>query len=182
MNTGIQRSGATPRCASTTTAPSGSQSAGKPQFRKDLTAIVAAHDIPYAAQATIGYWSDLVRKAEKAFHTEGPAFLNVLAPCHRGWRFQQVDTVKMGKLAADSCLWPLYEVENGEHRITRKPRDKKPVSEWLKAQGRFKHLFDGRHEDMVEQIQEQVDARWNMLLSLCGDRRTEEKEGEGKDG
>jgi pyruvate ferredoxin oxidoreductase beta subunit len=125
MNTGIQRSGATPNCASTTTAPSGEESTGKPQFRKDLTEIVAAHHVPYAAQASIGYWKDLVKKAQKAFSVEGPAFLNVLSSCHRGWRFDQSRSVEMAKLAVDTCFWPLYEVENGEHRITRKPKEKK---------------------------------------------------------
>lgn len=97
MNTGIQRSGATPAGASTTTAPAGEKSFGKPQFRKDLTQIIAAHNIPYAAQATISNWKDLIQKSEKAFETKGPAFLNVLSMCHRGWRFKQQDTVKIAK-------------------------------------------------------------------------------------
>ena len=95
----------------------------------------AAHHIPYAAQAGSVYWSDLVKKAEKALGTEGPIFLNVLAPCHRGWHFDQVDSVKVGKLSVDTCFRPPYEVENGEYRLNRKPREKKPVSEWLELCG-----------------------------------------------
>ena len=170
MNTGIQRSGATPMCASTTTAPSGKASLGKPQFRKDLTQIAVAHNIPYAAQGTIAYWSDLVRKAEKAFSVDGPAFLNVLSPCYRGWRFDQEKTVEVSKLAVDTCFWPLYEVVNGEYKLSRKPKQKLPITEWLKAQGRFKHLFSPTEQtEAIEQIQKEVDARWQKVLKLCGE-------------
>ncbi|MFW6137560.1 MAG: thiamine pyrophosphate-dependent enzyme [Spirochaetota bacterium] len=169
MNTGIQRSGATPTGASTTTAPAGKQSPGKTQLRKDLTAIVAAHNIPYAAQATIGYWNDLVKKAQKAFQVEGPAFLNVLAMCHRGWRFKQEDTITISKLAVQTCFWPLYEVENGEYTLTYKPRKKLPITDWLKEQGRFKHLFKPGNEQVLEDIQKDVDHRWQKILKLCGE-------------
>ncbi|MEA3305952.1 MAG: thiamine pyrophosphate-dependent enzyme, partial [Candidatus Omnitrophota bacterium] len=98
MNTGIQRSGATPKGASTTTAPSGKESYGKHQRRKDLTAIVAAHRIPYAAQASVSHWNDLITKSEKAFQADGPAFLNVISMCHRGWRFPQESTIEISKL------------------------------------------------------------------------------------
>ncbi len=167
MNTGIQRSGATPAGASTTTAPAGGASYGKPQFRKNLTEIIAAHNIPYAAQASIGYWKDLVKKAERAFEAKGPAFLNVLSMCHRGWRFNPEDAVRIGKLAVQTCFWPLYEVAEGRHRLTRKAPKKRPVTEWLEAQGRFRHLFDPENEDILESIQDEVDARWEKLLEMC---------------
>jgi pyruvate ferredoxin oxidoreductase beta subunit len=165
MNTGIQRSGATPTGASTTTAPAGKASSGKPQIRKDLTAIVAAHRIPYVAQCSISNWNDLVTKSQKAFAAEGPAFLNVLALCHRGWRYPQENGVAIAKMAVETCFWPLYEIENGKkYKINYKPKEKKPITEWLKSQGRFKHLFKPGNEEILKSIQEDVDAEWEYLL------------------
>ena len=167
MNTGIQRSGATPCGASTTTAPAGKVIPGKPQMRKDLTAIVAAHNIPYAAQATISHWNDLVTKAQKAFAAEGPSFLNVLCPCHRGWRYPMEDTVLIAKLAVETGFWPLYEIENGKWRITVKVRERKPIIEWLKLQGRFKHLLKPENQHIVESIQKDIDNQIAKLEKLC---------------
>lgn len=167
MNTGIQRSSATPLGAWTTTSPAGKVIPGKQEFRKDLTACVAAHDIPYAAQAAVGYWNDLVEKAKKAFAANGPAFLNVLAPCPRGWRFPSEKTVELGKLAVQTCFWPLYEVVSGEWKLTRKVREKKPLVEWLKPQGRFKHLFKPGNEEIIERFQAKVDKDWESLQSRC---------------
>jgi len=165
MNTGIQRSGATPCGASTTTAPAGKESYGKPQKRKDLTAIVAAHNIPYTAQASISHWNDLITKAQKAFETDGPAFLNVLALCHRGWRYPQENGVALAKTAVDTCFWPLYEIVNGkEYKINYKPKEKKPITEWLKPQGRFKHLFKPGNEEILKAVQANVDVEWEYLL------------------
>jgi pyruvate ferredoxin oxidoreductase beta subunit len=165
MNTGIQRSGATPTGASTTTAPAGKSSSGKPQLRKDLTAIVAAHRIPYVAQCSISNWNDLVTKSQKAFAVEGPAFLNVLALCHRGWRYPQENGVAIAKIATDTCFWPLYEIENGKkYKINYKPKEKKPITEWLKSQGRFKHLFKPGNENIIKSIQEDIDAEWEYLI------------------
>jgi pyruvate ferredoxin oxidoreductase beta subunit len=167
MNTGIQRSGATPTGASTTTAPAGKTSAGKPQIRKDLTAIVAAHRIPYVAQGSVSNWNDLVTKSQKAFEADGPAFLNVLALCHRGWRYPQENGVAIAKLAVDTCFWPLYEIENGKkYKINYKPKEKKPITEWLKSQGRFKHLFKPGNEGIIKSIQEDIDAEWEYLIKL----------------
>ena len=163
MNTGIQRSGATPHGASTTTAPAGKVKPGKAEFRKDLTAICAAHHIPYAAQATISNWNDLVTKAQKAFSQDGPAFLNILAPCPRGWRFPAEDTIEMAKLAVETGFWPLYEVENEQVKITYKPRDRKPVEGWLKLQGRYKHLFKPGNEPIIKSIQKNIDKTWEKL-------------------
>jgi len=164
MNTGIQRSGATPKGASTTTAPSGKVSFGKIQRRKDLTAIVAAHKIPYVATGSVSHWNDLVTKSEKAFNADGPAFLNVIAMCHRGWRFPQEETVQISKLAVDTCCWPLYEIANGKLKINYKPKNKLPVFEWLKKQGRFKHLKKEEFAPVVEEIQKEVDEDWEDLL------------------
>ena len=164
MNTGIQRSGATPRGAFTTTAPAGKVESGKAQPKKDLTAIVAAHGIPYVAQASPHRARDLMQKVQKAVRTEGPCFINILAPCPRGWRYNPPDTIAMCKLAAETCVWPLYEIEDGKLKINFKPREKKPVRDWLKSQGRFKHLFAAKNEALIEQIQQDVDDKWNALL------------------
>lgn len=165
MNTGIQRSSATPCGASTTTTPAGKKSYGKVQHRKDLTAICAAHKIPYAATASISHWKDLITKAQKAFETEGPAFINVFSSCHRGWRVPQETSVSICKTAVDTCYWPLYEIINGEkYTINVKPNNKKPVTEFLKPQGRFKHLFKPENAEILKQIQSQVDHDWELLL------------------
>lgn len=167
MNTGIQRSGATPYGASTTTAPAGKVSPGKVQFRKDLTAIVAAHRIPYAAQATISNWNDLVTKSQKAFAAEGPAFLNILTMCHRGWRYPQENIVQIAKSAVDTGFWPLIEVDKGIWRFTYKPKERKPIEEFLKPQGRFKHLFKEENKHIIAEIQKEVDNNWTRLEHLC---------------
>jgi pyruvate ferredoxin oxidoreductase beta subunit len=163
MNTGIQRSSATPRGADTTTSPAGKVIPGKPAARKDLTAIMAAHNIPYVAQASPSHWNDLVEKAKKAFAVEGPAFLNILAPCPRGWRYDAKDTIEMSRLAVDTCQWPLYEIEDGVLRITYQPKEKKPLTDYLKPQGRFKHLFAKGNEQLLEELQAEVDKRWEEL-------------------
>jgi len=163
MNTGIQRSGATPFGASTTTAPAGKASFGKSQHKKDLTAIVAAHNIPYVAQASISNWNDLVTKAEKAFKADGPAFLNILAVCHRGWRVKMDSAISVAKLAVETGFWPLYEVENGVWKFTYVPKQRKPVEEFLKVQGRFKHLFREENKQELINIQKDVDADWARL-------------------
>lgn len=169
MNTGIQRSSATPQCANTTTAPVGKLIPGKPEMPKDLTAIVAAHNIPYAAQASISHWNDLITKAQKAFAADGPSFINVFSPCHRGWRMDPSDTVAVAKLAVDTGFWPLYEIENGKWKINYKPRERKPVIEYLKTQGRFKHLLTPESKPIVESIQKSIDAYWIVLEKRCAE-------------
>ncbi len=165
MNTGIQRSGATPHYAATTTSPSGAQSFGKPQKRKDIMAIVAAHGIPYAAQCAPSHWKDLLTKAEKAFQADGPAFLNVLIPCNLGWGFEADETLEISRLAVETCFWPLYEVEKGVVRVTYKPRQKLPLGEFLKKQQRYRHLFTGDHQRLIEELQGEVDRNWEALLA-----------------
>jgi pyruvate ferredoxin oxidoreductase beta subunit len=170
MNTGIQRSSATPKYADTTTSPAGKVTPGKQQSRKDLTEVMAAHHIPYVAQsAAIGNMKDLYEKAEKALYKKGPAFLNVLAPCPRGWRYNTPDLMEINKLAVDTCLWPLYEVEDGVYRITYKPKNKLPIEEFLKPQGRFRHLFNDKNRHLIDDIQQEVDNRWERLLKLAGE-------------
>ena len=166
MNTGIQRSSATPKFADTTTSPAGKVIPGKAQPRKDLTKIMVGHHIPYVAQ-TIGYmnFKDLYEKAEKAIYTKGAKFLNVLSPCPRGWGYPTEDLMKLNKLAVETCYWPMYEVENGVYHITYKPAKKLPVEEFLKPQKRFKHMFKPGNEWMIEKFQEEVDKRWNELLA-----------------
>jgi pyruvate ferredoxin oxidoreductase beta subunit len=169
MNTGTQRSGATPLGAATTTAPAGKASAGKAQHAKDLTAIVVAHDIPYVAQASPHNWRDLATKVRKAMGVQGPAFLNVLAPCHRGWRFAAEEGIDIARGAVDSCFWPLFEVEDGKWRLTYRPRRRLPVADWLRRQRRFEHLFRPGNEDILAEIQQQVDDDWRQLLHQCGE-------------
>ncbi|MGI6610266.1 MAG: thiamine pyrophosphate-dependent enzyme [Limnochordia bacterium] len=168
MNTGIQRSSATPVGAHTTTSPAGKESTGKREGRKDLAAIMAAHDIPYVAQASIHNHRDLMRKAEKGLHVDGPAFLNVLSPCPLGWGIDPSKGVDYSRLAVESCFWPLFEVENGEWKLSYKPRKKLPVTDFMKNQVRFRHLFRGQ-DDLLEEIQVGVDERWQKLLKRCGE-------------
>jgi pyruvate ferredoxin oxidoreductase beta subunit len=170
MNTGVQRSSATLKGTHTTTTPAGSVIPGKQQNRKDLTEIMVAHDIPYAAQTIPGRWNDITRKAEKAFEIEGPAFLNVLTPCPLGWGHEGGLTPEISQLAADTCIWPLYEVEYGEYKINYKPRDKKPIEAFLEPQARFRHLFKSDEgEEMRKAVQEWVDWKWDQLLKKAGE-------------
>ncbi len=170
MNTGIQRSSATPKYANTTTSPAGSVLPGKMQYRKDLAAVMAAHGIPYVAQTAITQnMKDMYEKAEKAIYTPGPAFINALAPCPRGWRYDTPKLLEISKIAVDTCVWPLFEVIDGEWKLSYKPKNKLPVEEWLKPQGRFRHLFRDGNEKLIKEIQEEVDRRWEKLLKLCGE-------------
>ncbi len=167
MNTGIQRSSSTPMGAATTTSPAGEVIPGKLQARKDLTAIMAAHgSIRYAAQASPANWRDLIVKVKKALSKGGPAFLNVISTCHRGWRSKPDLSIDNLKLAVDTCFWPLYEVDEGKLIINYKPKEKKPITDWLKLQGRFKHLFQPQNAWVLEKIQSQVDRDWMRLNKL----------------
>lgn len=170
MNTGVQRSSATPQYSDTTTTPAGTCSNGKPQTRKDLAAIMANHNIPYVAQTTfIKNFKDIHEKSEKAIYTEGAAFMNVLAPCPRGWRYPAEDLMKMCELAVETCFWPLFEVINGEWKLNYMPKNKLPIEEFLKPQGRFKHLFEEGNEHLIVAIQADIDKRWEQLLVRCGE-------------
>ena len=168
MNTGIQRSSATPMYADTTTTPVGKVSNGKMQNRKDLAAIIASHNIPYGAQTTFtNNMKDLYVKAEKAIYTPGAAFLNVMAPCPRGWRYETSDIANICKLAVETCYWPLFEVVDGKWILNYEPKKKLPIEDFLKTQGRFKHLFKPENEGLLAQYQEEVDRRWEELQFRC---------------
>ena len=168
MNTGIQRSSSTPRFTDATTTPVGKVSYGKKQNKKDLTEIIAAHNVPYAAQTTfLGNFRDLHEKAHKAIYTEGACFLNVMSPCPRGWRFQAQDMAEICKLAVETCAWPLYEVVEGEWHLTYMPKKKLPIEEYMSKQGRFKHCFKPGNEWMIEEAQKYVDEKWEKLLAKC---------------
>lgn len=167
MNTGIQRSSATPKFADTTTNPAGTIIPGKMQSRKDLTKILAAHNIPYVGQsAPLGNFKDLYEKSEKAIYTPGAAFLNVLAPCPRGWGYPTDMMMDIIKLAVDTCYWPLYEIIDGKYTVNYKPKTKLPIEEFLKPQARFKHLFKPGNEWMIKEFQNEIDKRWQELLDL----------------
>lgn len=165
-NTGIQRSGATPYGAWTTTTVG-----GKREFSKDMGGIVRAHHIPYVATASISYPEDLYRKVKKAKEIKGPKYIEILAPCPPGWRFGMDKTVEMGRLAVETGIWPLYEYENekmvfngASKHIFEGEIKRKPVEEWLKVQGRFDILFKPkRDEERIRRLQEYVDRMWERF-------------------
>ena len=166
MNTGIQRSGGTPLGAWTTTTQVGPAQAGKQQAKKDLVSIVVAHHVPYAATASISHWRDLMTKVRKALSKDGPTFLHVIAPCTRGWRFDSEKTIRMARLAVETRLFPLYEVEGGVYKITFPVASPKPVEEYLKLQGRFGHLFQPQNAAELEAIRKGVDENYRRLEKL----------------
>ncbi len=157
MNTGIQRSSSTPYGAWTTTTP---VKDFKARPKKNMVEIMAAHNIPYAATANTSYPEDFVAKLKKSKEIEGPKYIQILAPCPAGWKYSSEKTITMGKLAFETCIYPMYEVIGGKY-IVRKPAKKKPVEEYIKIQGRFKHLNDA----LVCRIQNDVDLAWERLLN-----------------
>lgn len=170
MNTGIQRSSATPEGAATTTSPVGKAiPKGKERPRKDLTQIIVAHDSPYVAQANPAYYNDLIKKVQKALNTKGPTFINILSPCPRGWRHDCSQSIQIAKLAVLTGVWPLYEVENGNYRITYRPKNRRPFREWLESQGRFKHLLSEENKEIVERLGKEVEEKEKKLLALAGE-------------
>ncbi|MEA2071176.1 MAG: thiamine pyrophosphate-dependent enzyme [Asgard group archaeon] len=175
MNTGIQRSGGTPMYASTTTSPAGTEIPGKIRWRKDLVAIAAAHRVPYVATASPAAHRDLMTKVRRALDAEGPAFILVDMPCPRGWRFPESQGIKIAQQAIDCCYFPLYEIYDGREYelsspskvIALKPEKKIPVEEYLKGQGRFKHLFrPEKREDLIQNFQDAVDQEWAYLQKM----------------
>jgi pyruvate ferredoxin oxidoreductase beta subunit len=164
MNTGIQRSSSTPFGAMTTTSPPGKKSIGQSTQKKNMPKIVAAHNIPYVATACPSYPFDLLAKIKKAKAVNGPSYIHILSVCPTGWRIPSDEAILYGKLAVRTGVFPLYEVENGKYRITHSPEPLRPVTEYIKGQGRFKHLTD----DLVAQIQERVNMDWENLKFQCG--------------
>jgi pyruvate ferredoxin oxidoreductase beta subunit len=163
MNTGIQRSSETPWGASTTTSPAGKKSFGQHTQKKDMPRIAVAHNIPYVATACSSYPFDLMEKAKRAAETEGPAYLHVMSICPTGWRVPTEDAIKYGRLIVDSCVFPLYEVVNGKYSMTYTPEKILPVSEYIKGQGRFRHLTP----QMIEEIQAHTTREYEKILKLC---------------
>lgn len=156
MNTGVQRSGATPRFAFTTTSQSGKVIHGKTEWKKPLVEIAASHQIPYSASASIAYPKDLEKKIKKAIGIRGARFIAVHTPCCTGWGFDGSLTIKVGKLAVKTGLWTLFEVEDGQFKLNYKPKKLTPAIEYLKTQRRFAHLTDAE----VQEIQSRVTKKW----------------------
>jgi pyruvate ferredoxin oxidoreductase beta subunit len=162
-NTGVQASGATPWAASTTTTPAGSgptiDAIGSHQRKKDMIAIALAHGLPYVAQTTAGFPEDITRKVKKALTIQGPSYIQILTPCVPGWNINPSQTIKMGKLAAQTGLYPLLEYENGQlANVLKIPQPQIKVEEYLKLQGRFKHLFkDEKGKEQINYIQKLAD-------------------------
>lgn len=170
MNTGVQRSSATPYAVDTTTSPVGTLAKGKAEFPKDLTKIIAAHKIPYVAQASLSHPEDLTNKAQKALNTNGPSFLNILQPCTVGWKYPMDLTIKMARLAVQSNFWPLYEVENEKYKLNYKNENPIPVTEYMKYQARYKHLLLPENKLILNKFQGYVNEEWKKLLKLCGEK------------
>ena len=160
MNTGIQRSSATPFGASTTTSPAGKVSTGQFSWKKNMPAIAAAHNIPYVATACHSYPFDLMEKVKKGLAAPGPAYIHVLSVCPTGWRCSTDITIRLGRLAVETGIFPMYEVENGRYKMSLDLPKFRPVKDYLKLQGRFRHLSD----DMIAQIEERVRSDYSILV------------------
>ncbi|MEM5793402.1 MAG: thiamine pyrophosphate-dependent enzyme [Candidatus Aenigmatarchaeota archaeon] len=161
-NTGVQRSSATPYGAYTTTTPPGKENpVGNFTEKKNMIKIVAAHHIPYAATATVGYPLDFIKKLQKAASIPGPKFIDLLTPCQPGWGYETQNAIKASKLAVETGFWPLLEIERGKFNLTFNPGKLKPIEEYLKTQARFKHL----DKKYVMLIQQSIDERWRKLTN-----------------
>jgi len=161
MNTGIQRSSATPFMAATTTSPAGKAIKGQRTGKKNVPEIMVAHNVPYVATACPSYPLDLLNKVEKARRTKGPAYIHIFSVCPTGWRAPSDETIKLGRLAVETGVFPLYEVENGKYRITvEMPETRRPIKDYLKSQGRFRHLDPSD----VAKVQALVDKEYRKLL------------------
>jgi pyruvate ferredoxin oxidoreductase beta subunit len=176
MNTGIQRSSSTPFGASTTTSPAGKVSTGQFSWKKDMPAIAVAHRIPYAATASPSYFKDLINKVEKAVTTKGPAYLHVLSVCPTGWRCPPELTIRVGRLAVETGMFPLYEVENGKYKLSLDLPELRPVIDYMKIQGRFRHLS----EDKVNEIQRRVREDYAKLKERASQAQEHPDTAEGK--
>jgi pyruvate ferredoxin oxidoreductase beta subunit len=163
MNTGVQRSAATPFGAHTTTSPAGSLIKGQTTWKKNLMGIVVAHNIPYAATANPAYPIDLMNKVKKASLVNGPAFIHVFSPCPTGWGCKPEDTILVAKLAVETRVFPLYEVIDGKYILNRKIDKPKPVEEYLKLQRRFRHLS----QEQIEYIQKRVNEEYEKIVKLA---------------
>jgi pyruvate ferredoxin oxidoreductase beta subunit len=161
MNTGVQRSGTTPLGASTTTSPAGSASLGQTTMKKNMPAIAAAHNIPYVATASPSYPFDMVEKLKKAQAIKGPAYIHVFSVCPTGWRTPADLSIRMGRLAVETGMFPLYEIENGQYKLNVDPGNLRPVIDYVKIQGRYRHL----PQVMLDKIQQGVTKEWERIKS-----------------
>jgi pyruvate ferredoxin oxidoreductase beta subunit len=159
MNTGIQRSSSTPYGASTTTAPAGKFSMGQVTRKKNMAAIAAAHNIPYVATACPSYHFDLMKKVRKGAEIKGPAYVHILSPCPTGWRYRSDLAIEIGQLAVQTGIFPLYEIEHGRYMMNADPPKLKPVEEYLKLQGRYRHLTG----EQIQEIQQMVNEDYVKL-------------------
>jgi len=159
MNTGIQRSSSTPFGAATTTSPAGKVKMGQMTWKKNMPAIAAAHNIPYVATACPSYPIDLVQKVKKAAAIEGPAYLHILSVCPTGWRSTPENSIKLGRLAVETGVFPLYEIERGQYRLNVDFPKLRPMKEYTKLQGRFRHLS----EEMLQEIEKRVHQEYEQL-------------------
>jgi pyruvate ferredoxin oxidoreductase beta subunit len=161
MNTGIQRSSSTPFGASTTTSPSGKFSPGQRTWKKNMAEIVVAHNVPYVATACASYPFDLMEKVQKAARTPGPAYVHILSVCPTGWRMPPNKAIWIGRLAVETGVFPLFEVVDGKYRMTHETAELRPVEEYLRPQGRFRHLT----AEMIAHIQKRVAAEYDKLVA-----------------
>ncbi len=159
MNTGIQRSSSTPLGASTTTSPAGKKSIGQQTWKKNMPEIIAAHNIPYVATINPSYPFDLARKVQKASEISGPAYLHAYASCPTGWRMRPDLAVQIGRLAVETGVFPLYEIENGQYRMTHEEEELRPIRDYIKVQGRFRHLTD----DVINSVEERIRREYLSL-------------------
>jgi len=166
MNTGYQRSSASPLGAATSTSPAGKILAGKQTKRKDILAIVAAHGIPFVAQSTAAHHLDLIRKAKKAIETSGPAFLNVFSPCPTNWKSPPALGMEICRKAVETNFWPLVEVENGKWKMNFEPKKREPIEEFLKNQKRFRHILKPENSELKNNLQKKVDEKFNEICKL----------------
>jgi pyruvate ferredoxin oxidoreductase beta subunit len=172
MNTGIQRSSGTPFGSSTTTAPSGKASIGNKVWKKNVPEIMVAHNVSYVATATPSYPIDFMNKVKKARSIVGPSYIHCFVACPTGWRSASETAIKMGRLALETGIFPLYEVEDGKYRLTVEiPEKRRPVQDYLKHQGRFRHLTP----DQIQEIQERVDIEWETLMIKVNNSKSREE-------
>ncbi|MEM4487596.1 MAG: thiamine pyrophosphate-dependent enzyme [Desulfurococcaceae archaeon] len=176
MNTGIQRSGGTPKFAWTTTSPVGSALPGKAENKKPIAEIMVAHKIPYVATGTPAHWVDLVKKVRRGIEVNGPGFLHVISSCNRGWRHEEGASVEVIRRAVDTCYFPLWEwspetgymLTDRSLAIARNPSIKQPIEKFLELQGRYRHLLRPENRGLLKEIQEYVDLMWQDLLKRAG--------------
>lgn len=172
MNTGIQRSGGTPKYAWTTTSPAGEAIPGKPQHKKPIAEIMVAHRIPYVATATPAHWMDFMKKVRKGIEVDGPAFIHALSSCDTGWRHESEISVEILRRAVDTCYFPLWEwtpeqgymLTDRSLAIARNPALKQPIEKFVEVQGRFRHLLKPENKHLLKELQEYVDKVWEDLL------------------